>query len=219
MGQHLHRRFLRHECWLAFRREPFHSCRPEKNRFTLFLPVRSPVEEATLAWHRLRSQWCLHRTLYEYLDKPRAKLPDKHKWAPVAPTRRQQAALTVMQAVLQDTKPDQTFNVPSLRSSWRNKRCEIYKGKFADRLCKAIQKLLGWWRGLRSPRMLQRIKTMYSTLQGFFHKVPVATQSPETKKVQEHLPRQCLSFSSRCGVGAAGIRVRHDLAAGRLILH
>ena len=77
------------------------------------LPAQVSVEEVVVAWHRLRRQWRLHRTLYEYLGKVRAKLPDKHLWAEVISRGRGADAPVshsdlerLMQAVLQDTKPD-----------------------------------------------------------------------------------------------------------------
>ncbi|CAE7862404.1 unnamed protein product [Symbiodinium microadriaticum] len=145
---------------------------------------RFSVDEVVLAWHRLRRQWRLHRTLYEYLGKVRAKLPDKHQWAevisrgpdpPADSSRGADAPVShselerLMQVVLQDTTPDDVFSVSCLRTNWKNRRGDVFKGKLADKLGKAFQKLLdgALLAKTEKPEKITRDSTMYSTFQGF----------------------------------------------------
>ena len=90
-----------------------------------------------------------------------------------------------MQAVLQDTKPDDVFSVSCLRA-----KC--------DKLGKAVQKLLdeGLLVKAQKPEKIRRDNTMYSTFQGFFRKVPVAQHGEETGKLRTHLDVNAKHFAA-----------------------
>ena len=95
----------------------------------------------------------------------------------------------LMQVVLQDTKPGQTFSAPSLRTAWRHRQETLFKGALADKLSDAIQALLTGQLVENAEKRdnVTKDQTKHSKLAGYFRKIPVNRHGSEAESLRKHL--------------------------------